>query len=249
MLIIIDPGVHTAEIECCRLIDTLSPLPVEIHQPALQGWTSLESIDLDSVHGVILLGSGASPNDPTLEWQFHLCSWLRTYMALKKPLLGICYGHQLLAHLYGGEIHFLSDLDAETYPPDAKESGLRTVWFTPQELTQIGLFSDLSSQSLVQYTQMDWVVSHREVVSSLPQGWLKVGMSSISHLGIEVMKHGDAPWWGVQAHIEAVDALLVHNSVELTKVPSPYHGYLWLKAFLKVCQSNSFDSLDSLDSL
>ena len=237
MLIIIDPGVHTAEIECCNWIEHSTDLPIEVHYPALKGWESLEHINLDCVQGVIILGSGASPNDPTLEWQFYLKKWVHDYLLLEKPLLGICYGHQLLAHMHGGEIHFLSDLDLETYPPEAKESGLRTLWFTPQELNQLSLFTNVSPDQITSYTQMDWVVSHREVVSSLPQGWSKVGMSSISHLGVEVMQHNQAPWWGVQAHIEAVDAFLTHNGVELDRVPSPYHGHLWLSAFIKRCES------------
>ena len=49
MLIIIDPGVHTAEIECCDWIKQSTALPVEVHYPALKGWTSLEQINMNSI--------------------------------------------------------------------------------------------------------------------------------------------------------------------------------------------------------
>ena len=234
MLVVIDPGVHTPEKECWEWIQAESSLAIGVHLPAIEGWTSLDAINLESVQGVIILGSGASPTDPTLEWQFHLKRWLKDYMTLNKPLLGICYGHQLLAHMYGGNIHFLSDLDNESYPPDAKESGLRSLWFTPQEHAHLALFSD---KEIPNQTQVEWIVSHREVVSSLPIGWIKCGLSSISHLGVELMKHQQAPWWGVQAHIEAVDAFLVNNQVSLASLPTPYQGHEFLRAFLKKCEA------------
>ena len=254
MLIVIDPGVHTPEKACWNLIQNLTSLPIETYLPALEGWENLQSVDLSQIQGVVILGSGASPADPTLEWQFHLIQWLESYMSLKKPLLGICYGHQLLAYMEGGGIDFLSDLDQEHYPPEAKESGLRDLWFTPQELEAVAFapsflpssgsessLEKLSSTDAEFYkaTQLKWVVSHREVVSTLPPSWNKYGFSTLSHLGVEVMKHETYPWWGVQAHIEAVDSFLVNNQVQLSTVPSPYDGHLWLTAFLQYCEDES----------
>jgi GMP synthase (glutamine-hydrolysing) len=54
-------------------------------------------------HGVILTGSHAmvSHHEP---WSEAVAAWLPGIVAAEVPLLGICYGHQLLAHAFGGEV-------------------------------------------------------------------------------------------------------------------------------------------------
>ncbi|RDZ26464.1 glutamine amidotransferase [Lysobacter silvisoli] len=53
--------------------------------------------------GTIVTGSGAMVTDRA-EWSERSAAWLREAAHAGMPLLGICYGHQLLAHALGGEV-------------------------------------------------------------------------------------------------------------------------------------------------
>lgn len=67
--------------------------------------------------GVVLTGSHAmvSEREP---WSEALVPWLQAAVAAGTPVLGICYGHQLLAHALGAEV---------THHPDGVEIGTVTV--------------------------------------------------------------------------------------------------------------------------
>ncbi|MCW4455841.1 glutamine amidotransferase [Flavobacterium sp. MXW15] len=63
--------------------------------------------------GAIVTGSAAFVTDRA-EWSERSAGWLREAAHAGMPLLGICYGHQLLAHALGGEV---------AYNPAGRESG------------------------------------------------------------------------------------------------------------------------------
>lgn len=53
--------------------------------------------------GTLVTGSGAMVTDRA-DWSERSADWLRDAAHAGMPLLGICYGHQLLAHALGGEV-------------------------------------------------------------------------------------------------------------------------------------------------
>jgi len=58
--------------------------------------------------GVILTGSSAMVTDKE-EWSERLKPWLIECMNQKTPILGICYGHQLLADAFEGKVESRQD--------------------------------------------------------------------------------------------------------------------------------------------
>ena len=57
----------------------------------------------DGFAGVIVTGSGAMVTDRH-DWSERTAAWLGEAAQAGLPLLGICYGHQLIAHALGGEV-------------------------------------------------------------------------------------------------------------------------------------------------
>lgn len=190
------------------------------HEPSLD-LEGLAHLNKALIAGVIILGSGASPNE-SIEWQSDLREWLIQpggVMDQALPLLGICYGHQLIAQICGAEIGFLWD--------GALSKGLRDLTLTKRCL---GLPAHVPEQV---------VVSHREGVFSCPSDWLELSETEIpppspmlkSVRAIEAMRHQEYPWWGFQGHIDATPSFLLNNSI-MAQLPQPYVGERMIDQFL-----------------
>ena len=59
--------------------------------------------DVAAYDGVVITGSPASVNDDSA-WIRRLEDTVRQLHALKRPMLGICFGHQLIAKALGGQV-------------------------------------------------------------------------------------------------------------------------------------------------
>ncbi len=64
-----------------------------------QQWPDAREFD-----GVLITGSGSMVSDRE-PWSERAATWLATCHEQGVPMLGICYGHQLLAHALGGVVH------------------------------------------------------------------------------------------------------------------------------------------------
>lgn len=60
-------------------------------------------LDLSKICGIVITGSDAMVTDGE-EWSEKIANWLPAVVEKNIPLLGICYGHQLLAYAFGGEV-------------------------------------------------------------------------------------------------------------------------------------------------
>ena len=57
----------------------------------------------DQISGAILSGSWAMVTDHA-EWSERSAAWVRAAIDARLPLLGVCYGHQLMAYALGGKV-------------------------------------------------------------------------------------------------------------------------------------------------
>jgi GMP synthase (glutamine-hydrolysing) len=136
--------------------------------------------DPHKVSGVVITGSAAMVSD-RLPWSEATAAWLRDAGAAV-PVLGICYGHQLLAHAYGGTVD---------YHPRGREMGTTWVRQLPQA-TDDPLFAGIPAQFSVH-------VTHQQSVLALPPGAQVLASNEFEpHHAIRFRERV----WGVQFHPE-----------------------------------------------
>lgn len=107
--------------------------------------------------------------------------WLRQ---CRRPVMGICYGHQILAHIFGGQVSSLG----------------RTIWDERYPLTlapeeQRGIFAGIE--------QLEVFAEHRDYISALPEGFAVLCAKD----GIPyIIYHPERAFYGVQFVPELSDA-------------------------------------------
>lgn len=135
--------------------------------------------DLGGHAAVIVSGSGAMVSD--LEpWMERSADWLRKAVAADVPVLGVCFGHQLLAHALGGRVG---------RNPQGMEGGTVEVTLAA---TDDPLFGAFAPGALFQ-------AHHYETVLEAPKGAQVLGNSALDRH--QVLRHAPRAW-GVQFHPE-----------------------------------------------
>lgn len=158
-----------------------SALPAHI---TLQTWDAQRQPSApapDTLAGIVITGSHSmvSHAEP---WSEALKPWLQAALASDIPMLGVCYGHQLMAAALGG----VSD-----YHPAGRESGTRSVRLT-QAGRQDPLFSQLPASFVAHLT-------HAQSVMQAPQG--STILAHNSHDAHQALRYGPRQW-SVQFHPE-----------------------------------------------
>jgi GMP synthase (glutamine-hydrolysing) len=144
----------------------------EIHPPTI----SRAAIEAWDPAGIVLSGGPSSVLDvgaPDLDPEI---------VALGRPVLGICYGLQLLAHRLGGLVEKADD----------REYG-RALFKLDRD--DDPLFADLPGGA----ERVVWM-SHGDRVLRLPEGFVVLGTSENSPFA--AVRHAERPIWGVQFHPE-----------------------------------------------
>ncbi len=140
----------------------------------------------------VITGSGAMVTDDD-DWIERTAAWLRAAVGAGLPVLGICFGHQLLAQALGGDVND---------NPRGLEVGTTTVNLTPAGRTD-PLFHNLPAAFPAQ-------VSHRQSVLRPPRGARILAYSTLEP--IQAFAYGDRAW-GIQFHPE-FDAAVIRHYVE-----------------------------------
>ena len=145
-----------------------------VHAEIVPYSVSIDQIDKPEIKGIILSGGPASvfgknaalPNKRIFD--------------LDKPILGICYGIQVLAHMLGGEVK--SGTKREYGSARITNNERRKTFF-----------------SRTPTTQTVWM-SHFDIVSKIPKNFITIATSSTSpHAAIADSKRN---FYGVQFHLE-----------------------------------------------
>jgi len=150
------------------------------------------------VAGVIAMGSNAMVTDG-LDWARDTARWLSKAAGMGLPVLGICFGHQLLAHALGGRVD---------NNPNGVEVGTVRARLTP-DAPGDRIFGHLPRELPVN-------ASHRQAVLELPPGALRLAatVKDANH----AFRYGDSAW-GVQFHPEfdreIVNAYVAHYAPDL----------------------------------
>ena len=135
----------------------------------------------DGFSGVLVTGSGAMVTDRH-GWSEASAAWLRDAAHAGLPLLGICYGHQLLAHALGGTV-------ADN--PRGREMGTVALALH-EDAAADPLFAGLPARFPAQAT-------HLQSVLALPEGAVRLAASELDD--VHAFRWRESAW-GVQFHPE-----------------------------------------------
>ncbi len=192
-LLVIDPSVAYPEEECVATVLDGWPGEAQVLLPALRpGDGPGRGSDYD-VDGIVVLGSRASVHDDR-PWLRELGAWLSPVLEGEKriPLLGICFGHQLIAERAGGEVGLMNG-DGST------ELGIRE--------------TVLEGGRLVPGRRILRVVaSHKEAVKTAPRGYKIVARRE--RVPVDGLEHESLPIFGFQFHPEARESFLEARGFE-----------------------------------
>ena len=148
--------------------------------------TDLKKYDQSKIAGYVLSGGPASVTEPSSP------RMAREFYSQKKPILGICYGMQLVVDIFGGEL----------VKSDMREYGRATFVTT----NSTPLFKDVKKESQV------WM-SHGDSISTLPQGFHLTG--STESVKTAAMANEKNSIYGVQFHPEVYHTTegkkIIHN--------------------------------------
>lgn len=135
----------------------------------------------DETSGAVITGSAAMVSE-RLDWSERTASWLRQAVAADVPLLGVCYGHQLLAHALGGRVD---------YNPRGREIGTWEVERLPSSADDL-LIGALPQRFLAHAT-------HLQTVMQPPPGAVVLARSALDDC--QVIRFAPRAW-GMQFHPE-----------------------------------------------
>ena len=161
-----------------------------------------ERTDLAGFSHLVISGSVASATEEQ-PWDRDLAGLVRQFVANRKPVLGICYGHQFLAKVLAGPRHVRRAAQCE-------------FGFLPLRLAPNPLFQGLG-EALV-------MASHFDEACDLP-GEFKV-LAASPDCAVHAFQYRDLPVWGVQFHPEygAEEGATIWNEVFCCtpeRIPAP----------------------------
>lgn len=144
------------------------------HTATIVEWDKIASVDWKTAKGIILSGSPALFTESNGALYLERCAFLKN---IQTPVLGICFGHQLLGILHGASVYKADAIRIET------EISI---------LQKNKLFEGFGEKTIM-------VEDHTEGIT-LPAGFIH--LASSDKYEVEAMKHPELNIYGVQFHPE-----------------------------------------------
>ena len=138
-------------------------------------------VNLSRIAAIIITGSPAFITDEET-WNFTGANYIKKARKSGIPILGVCYGHQLLAWTFGGKVEF-----------NAEGRSIGTIQINLKESAK----NDLLFGGLPERFEVN--VSHQQSVVELPSEAITLALSSSNNL--QAFRLGDKTW-GIQFHPE-----------------------------------------------
>lgn len=184
----IDCFVETPVNKCVNSFVLESGLPCTYHMASKYGVSTLKQ--LEKADAYIILGS-ASHVTENLSWHKELLSFIIPKIEAKIPTLGICFGHQLIAHHYGLDVGYL-------YEDKKKLTEVRDIIFLKDEL------------EIRKGQQLSLAYAHSQVVKSINDKFEHIARSETCLY--EGLKLKGNPYWSFQAHPEASKSFIKEDA-------------------------------------
>ncbi len=137
---------------------------------------------LEAVAGLLLTGSHSMVTEH-LDWSERTARWTKSAVEAGVPTLGVCYGHQLLAYAFGGQVG---------NNPNGMQEGTTTIQLTPAGRAD----PLLGALGVEQFAAQ---VSHTQSALKLPPGAIRLAFDDWD--ANQAFRIGERAW-GVQFHPE-----------------------------------------------
>ena len=215
---VVDCAIKTLVTPCFnRLVTTFSEVRFTYHPVGFYGMDSL--YELESLDGLMILGSASNVDEPQYLWHGPLSDYILSMLYNQIPTFGICFGHQLVAAMFGAEVGHFS-------VHGTKLLGSRESRVAGGRLLAVG-------------EKLILPISHCQVVKTLPE-CMGVWLESVDH-PFDGLFHKEFPYWGLQQHPESSRHFLTHDIKNIPEAHIPFiqdHGEKVIRAFInKVMES------------
>lgn len=178
MIMFVDPFIVSPVANCFNhFVDNFN-LKTLVYMPHVHGVETLIK-RRHEIKAYIIAGSRSNVTEP-LPWHKPLADFLLEELHNGKPVLGCCFGHQLVCHAFGSEVNYHT-------PEQTKLKGLREM-----KLTR-------SFWNMKEGETFHMPVTHRQVVKTLGKGLISVSTG----LSNDMVIHETLPFLSSQGHPEA----------------------------------------------
>ena len=167
----------------------------------------------------IITGSPRSVNDEN-DWMLDLENCIRKSAEINIPVLGICFGHQLIAKSFGGRVEL---------NPNGWELGTYPIQLTDEGVSS-SLFVGFDNHAIVNE-------SHQDCVTSLPENAVELAFNKKGNQAFKlhesmfaVQFHPEFSWEVIKKYVSARSAAGVQ--VDDPSVPESTQGQLVLHNFI-----------------